>query len=50
MISTETTTKENDIYWLTSNDMINLPLVTKCVGVEIVKWLNIKQQYINNKI
>ena len=27
------TTKENDIYWLTSNDMINLPLVTKCVGV-----------------
>ena len=33
MISTETTLKENDVYWLTSNDMINLPLVTKCVGV-----------------
>ena len=33
MISTETTTKEKDIYWLTSNDMINLQLITKCVGV-----------------
>ena len=33
MISTEITTSENEIYQLTSNDMINLPLVTKCVGV-----------------
>ena len=33
MISTEITSNENDIYWLTSNDMINLPLITKCVGV-----------------
>ena len=33
MISTETTLKENDLYWLTSNDMINLQFVTKYVGV-----------------
>ena len=33
MISTEITTNKNDIYWFTSNDMINLPLVTKYVGV-----------------
>ena len=36
MISTEITTKENDIYWLTSSDMINLLLVTKYVGVHSV--------------
>ena len=32
MISTELTSNENDIYWLTSNGMINLLLIT-CVGV-----------------
>ena len=33
MISTETTTKKDKIYWLTNNDMINLQIITKCVGV-----------------
>ena len=32
MISTETTTKENNIYWLTSNDMINLKIGNKKVS------------------
>ena len=32
MISTELTSNENDIYCLTSNDMINLPLIVS-VGV-----------------
>ena len=32
MISTALTSNENDIYWLTSNDMINLPLIAS-VGV-----------------
>ena len=30
MISTETTTKQDNVYWLTNNDMINLHLITKC--------------------
>ena len=33
MISTETILNKNHIYWLTSNDMINLPLITTYVGV-----------------
>ena len=32
MISTEQTSNENDIYWLTNNDMINLPLIAS-IGV-----------------
>ena len=33
MISTEMTLKDNNVYWLTNNDMISLQLVTKCIGV-----------------
>ena len=52
MISTETNTNENDIYWLTSNDMINLQLVTKCVGVLSVSdnSKNVNQNHWNNCI
>lgn len=32
MISTEQTSNEDDIYWLTNNDMINLPLIAS-IGV-----------------
>ena len=52
MISTETTLKENDIFWLTSNDMINLQLVKKCVGVLSISdnFKNINQNQCNNCI
>ena len=52
MISTETTTKENDIDWLTNNDMINLQLVTKFVGVLSVSdnSKNLNQNQWNNYI
>ena len=33
MFSTEMATITDNIYWLTSTDMIILPLITKCVGV-----------------
>ena len=33
MFATEMTTKDDNIYWLTNNDMLNLQLITKCVGV-----------------
>ena len=32
MISTELTSDQDDIYWLTNNDMINLPLIAS-IGV-----------------
>ena len=52
MISTETTTNENDIYWLTSNGIINLPLVSKCVGVLSIsdnsKNINKKKSFISD--
>ena len=52
MISTEMATKENDIYWLTSNDMIILQLVTKYVGVLSISdnFKNINQNQWNNCI
>ena len=52
MISTATTTKEDDIYWVTSNNMTNLQLITKSVCVLSVSdnSKNINQNQWNNCI
>ena len=52
MISTEMTTNPDEIFWLTSNDMINLQLISKCVGVFSVfdNSKNINQNQWNNCI